>query len=439
MTRSNGLVRLVVAVTLAPALTSLPGCGAISCRSPNDCPFGTYCVLEVRGTEVQGTCTQDCFEHDECPSPEVPGSRAICDNRGQCQIIPRVPRLRLRLPEQDTVLAEGSRSVQVLGDVSTASNQVTLTVETVGGLGCVGGPPIRARLENATGRFQTIPFSIDEVPVEPGTRALRVEATVGGVSRTVEVDISVPCPACPDVRIEQPEASAAVSTLLLPRLTGRVDPVVPAALWRIRGPSGAVFDGLLPVDGFGAFDLARLPLFGGTNRLEVIAVGGGEMRCSTFVQAPSSDRGFRAVLTWDSSASDLDLHLIGPRGRYLDPDSSLSPRTPSPTFGGEVLDDFDGLGPEILGAEGLPEGTYGLLVEPVVGEGSATLRLLVDGVPITLGPVGPRYIDASRGDLWVVGTVAVSEGNVSWRFLDEILSIEEPPTADPESWPAFRP
>lgn len=418
------------------------GCGRESCSSPNDCPFGSYCVLDVDGSQVSGSCTEDCFEHTDCPAPVSAASRAICDNRGRCQIVPRPPKLRLRFPETDAMYPEGTRTIQVSGEVASAAEQVQIEVTAISDANCPGGPPTRIRLENPTGRFSDLPFLLDSVPVEPSTRRVRVRASVGGSSRQREVDIGVSCPGCAVVTLERPLANTAVASLVLTEFQGRVDPAVSVALWRVRGGLGGVFDGAFPVSSGGLFSVDRLPLFAGSNQVEVFVsgVGGGrgQTRCSTYVQAAGRDRGLRLVLTWDIPGSDLDMHLVGAGGQFGDPLSALSARTPNPSFGGEVLDDFDGFGPEVLAVENLPDGVYGLVVEPVVGAGSAVLRPLAGGTPLTTGPVGPRYVDADVGNLWVVGTFTVVSGDISWRPLDDEIPVDVPPLNAPSLWPAYR-
>lgn len=429
-------------MALAAAATLSEGCGGPPCRSPDDCPLGSYCVLRVGEGASSGECIEDCFEATDCPAPASAASRAICTNEGRCRTVARAPRLRLRLPEADTVLDEGTRAIQVSGEVESAAQQVQVDVAAVGSGGCAGGPPVRLRLDNPSGEFRTLPFSVDPFPVEAGTRAVQVQASVGGASRQTEVALSVLCPGCAEVSINTPSANAPVPQLELPALEGTVSPdSVPLALWRVRGGLGGVFDGAIVVGSGGRFRLERLPLFAGTNQVEIlvsgVGSGSGQVRCSTYVQAAGRERGLRAVMTWDEDLVDLDLHLIGPGGRFGVPQQDLSARTP-PAFGGRVLDDFDGLGPEVLEVEELPDGVYGLIVEPLVGRASALLRLLGDGIALTTGPVGPRFVDAESGGLWVAGTLTVTGGALVWRSLDDVVPVQAPPLNGPELWPAYR-
>ncbi len=121
-----------------------------------------------------------------------------------------------------------------------------------------------------------------------------------------------------------------------------------------------MLDGTLLVQG-GSFSQSRIPIFAGTNRIEVSAsgVGSGQAisRCTVGVGSRlAQEKGLRLLLSWNS-LSDLDLHLVGPSGRYGDPMTTLSNRSPQPFFSGKVVDDYDGYGPEVLTADDLPAGT----------------------------------------------------------------------------------
>ena len=207
-----------------------------------------------------------------------------------------------------------------------------------------------------------------------------------------------------------------------------------------------MLDGALPMAADGRnFSIADLPLFPGVNRVEVlvsgVGTGQGETRCSVRVNAGvSAESGLRAILTWDGATSDLDLHLVGPDGRYGDPGTSLSSRTRDPvSFSGTVDDDFDGLGPEVVTVPSVPDGAYGIVVEAVFDAedpgATALLRLLYDGETLTSGPIGPRYVRALTGDLWVVGVLEVSNGQAAFRSIDEPASAAMPPTTSPSMWP----
>ena len=205
-------------------------------------------------------------------------------------------------------------------------------------------------------------------------------------------------------------------------------------------------DGTLPFRN-DRYILDDVPLFPGLNQVEVVVSGvgsgRGEARCTVQVNAGvTAEAGLRAILTWDGPTADLDLHLVGDGGQYGDPTSSLSSRTRNPIgFSGQVDDDFDGLGPEVLTVASLPDGTYGLVVEAVFDDrdpgSTAFLRVLYDGRTLTAGPIGPQYLQAIAGDLWVAGVVEVSNGQAAFRSVDERAVASSPPTTAPSAWPVL--
>jgi hypothetical protein len=429
------------------ALVALASCAGPPCKSQSECPLGSYCVLDVGGGGApSGECVSDCFVHSDCPQPNDNISRAICSNQGQCRSEPIPPRLIVTEPEPDSLFEEGTRTVRITGEVESAAENVSISAFSVGGGNCIGGAPRIVHVSNDNeGQFTRLPFVIDGVFVDSGFTTINVVASVMGSERTDVIPIEVACPGCAAIAVDEPNQNMPVANLLLPRLAGSISPGVPSAVWRVHSSFGDVFDGALPVVN-GVFVLERVPIFAGANRIEVVVSGVGEglgeSRCSVPINSSvGRERGLRLVLGWDGPTSDLDLHLIGPNGSFGDPLSSLSVRSPSPSFGGEIMDDFDGFGPEIGRLETLADGVYGVIVEPVFDAddpgASAILRALGDGRSLTPGPIGPRHVSSDAGDLWVAGTIAISAGNFEWRPIDEVLSASTPPTAPPSEWPSF--
>lgn len=291
----------------------------------------------------------------------------------------------------------------------------------------------------------SIPFVVDGIDVDTGVTQLSVSASVqGSIAHRTQIKVEVPCPGCAEVTIEEPTPNSGASGLALPVFTGFISPVPSGALWRVHGTHGDVFDGPLDVNSSGRFSVQRLPLFTGNNRVEVVVSGVGqglgESRCSTTVLSASAlERGLRAVLNWDGAHSDLDVHLIGPGAVFGDPLNSLSARSQDPVFGGQVLDDFDGLGPEVLTLAGLADGVYGLVVEAVADlsdpGSNAALYLLGNGRLLRAGPLGPRNLSARRGDLWVVASITVQAGQLQAQIIDEVVPVSAPPTQPPSAWP----
>ena len=438
---------LLFAAAFAAAASGLHGCGTETCGSQADCPVGFYCVLSFNSGRAEGGCQQDCATSADCAQPESNALRAVCTNEGRCRTEGLPPRLVVLEPEPDDVFDEGTQRVRVTGEVEMAAAQALITVTTAGNRGCGTGISRQATITNETGEFASIPFVVDDVFVDPGNDIqLIVEAAVPGAVKRYPLKIEVACPGCAEIRVADPQPNQTGVGLALPRLAGNVDKTIGSAIWRVRG-LGGVLDGALPIENGRNFAINDLPLFPGNNRLEVlvtgVGTGRGESRCSILVNAGvSAERGLRAILTWDGNTSDLDLHLIGDGGRYGDASSSLSSRSRVPLgFSGTVMDDFDGLGPEVLTAESLPDGAYGLIVEAVFDDldpgSTAFLRLLFNGETLTVGPIGPQYLQAFTGDLWVAGVLSIDGGQASFLPINEMLDATMPPVTPPQMWPAF--
>lgn len=436
MLRSLALLLLLVIAT---------ACSGPPCRNQNDCPFGSYCVAGSSGND--GVCESDCLSLEDCPAPaNSSAAYAICTNEGRCGVVTRSPRLTILEPETDTVFPEGTRAIRVSGEISTAADSVTINVTPASFNGCAGGVERGVTVKNDTpGQYQKMTFAIDGLELDPGPAQLNVSATIPGLRENM-VQIELECPGCARIALQAPLSGASTSNLELPELRGTISPAVRLASWRVRSATQDVLDGVFLADPSGDFRVERLPLFPGQNRIEVVAsgvgTGFGEARCSTIVtSAVGREVGLRALLSWDGPSSDLDLHVVGPDGRFGDPFTSLSARSLSPRFGGVLEDDPLGFGPEVARIEAPPDGVYGLIVEPIV-DGSdfgsdATLRLLFDGRAVMRGPAGPRHVTSLDGKLWVAGTVTISQGAVSWEPIDEIVSAATPPTRPPQDWPIF--
>lgn len=431
-----------VALVAAPLISS---CGGPPCRSQRDCPFGLHCVINAEsGVSTSGECVADCFVPEDCTQPESNSFRAICTNEGFCRVEGRPPRLRVLEPEPDQSLEEGVRRTRVTGVVS-ATDMVRVSAQLIPTNGCGASFDRSTIIEHPNpGEFADLPFIIDDVALDTGAGRVRVEAVVNDASRATFVDVDVECEGCAELSIDQGIDASATSNLILNRFGGTVSFSTGVAVWRVRNEFGDVFDGLMEVRG-GRFNVDRLPLFEGSNRIEaqVFGIGAvtGEARCSAAVSSFARDRGLRFVLSWDGQQSDLDLAVVGPGGRFGDALTMLSSRSPNPSFGGEIMDDFDGLGPEIATIEEPGSGTYGVVVEPVFDGAdfgtNAVLRVLWNGRTLFARPIGPRFLSADRGDLWVVGRVTVQGDAVDFEEIDEVLGASTPPTTAPDQWPSF--
>lgn len=425
-------------------LSTIAACNGPPCRSPSDCAFGTYCVLDVGTLPPRGECVRDCLEHTDCPDTESNLTQAICDNIGRCRIEGRPPRLLISEPEIDTVYDEGTRRIRISGEVETAALTVSVAVRISQPV-CSGAPPRTISLTNPNpGTFSTIPFVVDGLVVDPGASTVTVTAATLGSTKTRRIPIVVACPDCVEIRVQEPASQVVRPGLELERISGVVAGDVRAVVWRIYGRSGDVLDGIIPVVD-GRFVAERIPLFAGTNRLEIVAAenGGSESRCSVSVgSSVGSESGVRALISWDGPTSDLDLHIVGPGGSFGDPMSALSARSRRPTFGGDVLDDAEGFGPEVLTIDDPPAGTYGFIVEPVADVddpgATVTLRILYDGRLVQRAPIGPAHLSSDLGLLWVAGQLEVADDAATWVGHEQLVPAMPLPDAPPERWPPYR-
>ncbi|MBI2372472.1 MAG: hypothetical protein HYV07_00600 [Deltaproteobacteria bacterium] len=385
---------------------------------------------------------------EDCAGADPDRTISYCSAEGRCKSTPRPPHLKILEPENDTLLPEGTRRVRLTGEVSTYADDVDIEI-TASAEGCLALGRRTTIPSPTPGTLGTISFLLDDIELDPGLTRLSIEANAGGGRDKVDHLLEVPCPGCATIRISEPvnlDRSGATTTgLELPTLRGQIGPdSVRTAIWRVRSTSGDIFDGRLPVSN-GGFSAERLPLFAGRNRLEVtvtgVGSGLGESRCSTTVTSGKpSESGLRVLLTWDGGTSDLDAHLVG-GGAYLEPGADLFSRSPIAAFGGEILDDFDGYGPETIRAETLPDGVYGLAVEPfsdgAESGSNAFVRVLYDGRLLFPGAAGPRYLTVREQKLWVVGKLVVAGGQVDWQPIDAMVSSLAPPTTPPDLWPTF--
>lgn len=427
--------------------------GSTACRSgepcltQDECRIGTYCERGGAAGFEEGVCTSDCASAEDCPVSDPVLEVSTCDNLGRCRVTERPPRLRVLDPEFDSLLPEDTREIRLVGEVETAAAEVRVEIRPQQGSGCASGDAQTLTLRNETpGRFVKMSFASEAMPLDPGATRLLVRGVVGGSVDEVEHDLEIPCPGCAEVSLSAPTLGTALGDLELPRLEGAVTPdSVRSVSWRVRSETGEVIDGSAAVIQ-GRFSVPRLPLFAGRNRVQAVVTGVGsglgEARCSTFVVAGNGpERGLRALLTWDGDSSDLDLHVIGPGGSFGDLGSDLSARGGRTLFGGDVLDDFDGRGPERISATAVADGVYGVIVEPVFDAedpgSNAVLRVLWNGRLLVPGPIGPAFVSAFDGDLWVAGVVRVSGGAAEWVSIDEHVPARLPPTRPPSDWPSF--
>jgi hypothetical protein len=431
----------------ALSIACVAACKGPPCRNQVDCPFGTYCFLEASssGNLPAGECKMDCEQNSDCKQPAGNVSYAVCSNIGHCETLDHPPKLHVLEPEEGAHYPEGTQQIRISGEVETAAAMVTVSARAKNQNGCGGGIAQSVDLMNPNaGTFATLSFVIEGVELDPGTSALTIDAQSGSAEKKTTVDTIVDCPGCAQISIADPKPLASAPALELPKLSGSIMPAtVTLGIWRIFSAEADVLDGALPVGG-GTFNLDRLPLFPGLNHVEVLVTGVGtglgESRCSALVSAGvTRETGLRLILFGDVPDADLDIHVIGPTGHFGETMTTLSPRSRNPMFGGSVVDDVNG--PEVAMIPMPPDGTYGVIVEPVIdgsGDGSnAILHVLFNGRLDTPRPLGPRHLTALDGNLWVVGAVKIASGTAEWTTIDTLIEASMSPTTVPSAWPTF--
>lgn len=438
----SGLLRAGALALLCSALTA---CRGEACKTLTDCPAGFYCLPDPDRI-ANGSCERECVTAEDCPAPNPTLQFGLCNNLGRCTVTERTPRLRVLSPENDTLLEEGTRQIQLAGEVETAAERVEVTMQPLLRSECGAIEPLTLALKNGeVGKSVTLSFVTPDVDLDPGITVFRVTARVGQSEDSLEHIVEVPCPGCATISVASPRFPATVTGLELDDVHGKVSPAsVRQLIWRVQSSFGDIIDGAVEVVN-GDFVVPRIPVFAGVSRIRYVVSGVGsglgESRCSvSTISAVTRETGLRVLLTWDGLSSDLDVHLVGPGGGYKESGKDLYSRQ-GQTFGGSVEDDFDGLGPETLSSPSLPDGVYGLVVEPVADANdpgsNAVMRVLWDGRLLSKAPYGPQYLSVSTDELWVVGTLNVSGGQATFNRMGAVISAEMPPTRPPADWPNF--
>lgn len=437
------LLRLGMLVSCCWALGA---CRGEPCKTLTDCPAGFYCLPDPERI-ANGSCQRECVTADDCPAPNPTLQIGLCNNLGRCTVTERTPRLRVLSPENDTLLEEGTRQIQLAGEVETAAERVDITMQPLLRSECGAIEPLTLALKNGeVGKAVTLSFVTPDIDLDPGITVFRVTARVGQSEDSLDHIVEVPCPGCATITVVTPRFPATVTGLELDDVRGQVSPLsVKQLIWRVQSSFGDIIDGSVEVVN-GSFIVPRIPVFAGVSRIRYVVsgvgTGLGESRCSvSTISSVTRESGLRVLLTWDGQSSDLDLHLVGPGDHgYKESGKDLYSRQ-GQTFGGSVEDDFDGLGPETLSTPSLADGVYGIVVEPVA-DGSdpgsnAVVRVLWNGRLLSKAPYGPQYLSVTTDELWVVGTLTVSGGQATFNRLSTTLSAVMPPSRPPSDWPTF--
>ena len=167
----------------------------------------------------------------------------------------------------------------------------------------------------------------------------------------------------------------------------------------------------------------------------------GESSCCSFMVHATPTDALHVQLVWDIDTSDMDLHLLSPRGsatmNYFDLlGSDCYYMNKNPSWGGSTseddprldIDDVDGYGPENINISRPETGTFTVGVhyfcDDNMGQSNATVRVFCNG---TLAFEKSRMLYSS-GDFWDVATIRwpgctineinnfrqVSEGCMGW-------------------------
>jgi len=144
--------------------------------------------------------------------------------------------------------------------------------------------------------------------------------------------------------------------------------------------------------------------------------------CVTVVEAGNVD-GLRIEMSWDTTGTDMDLHLLRPGGsmwtteedchfRNCDPPDVLEWFTPGPDDNPRLdIDDTDGLGPENINITTPDPGTYRVAVHNWSGAGpnATTVRIYCGGSTTTPQQViGPVDLRGGSDDFWRVADVEIT-------------------------------
>ena len=443
------VVRLICLIATGCGLMTLQACSsATECFVPSDCSLGFHCVQESRGLGAAGRCVQECVANDECPNDGTTLTYGFCSNEGRCEIKLIPPRVRVISPENDTLLAPNTRRIQIRGEVETVADTVQLTVTPALNNTCEPSSEQTIVVQNPEpGRLSTFPFLFTDYEVDPGLSSLLVTAQLGNQERQINHYVEIPCNDCAEVNIDREATPKTSETLELRRLVGTIAPAsISTARWKVRNEQGDVLDGPAEVNN-GIFSLDSIPLFPGRNRVQVIVSGQGDYlygsRCSINVfSGVAQEQGLRTILTWDSQFSDLDIHIVKPGGRLFDSLSSIwSTNQSEDPKQGLIIDDFDGLGPELGRIDSLVSGTYGIVIkQEFYGDtqgSNAFMQILHNGRTVSRRPQGPQYFSDRQTDLWIVGTLTSSAGQVTWKSINERVDEASPPTTTPKSWPNY--
>lgn len=241
-------------------------------------------------------------------------------------------------------------------------------------------------------------------------------------------------PACPGCPMFSGVAASPTGTTV--DVVGVSSGIPTSCHWYLQSAMCGGASGAFLPNEFGMFML-HLPLFCGTNRLQLVCESSGGIAVSTRdVVGPScGSRDVQVTLSWGATANDMELHLIRMGAHINDSVGDCTWFTcmsVSPDWGtvGDPTDDphkdvdnVSTFGPENIFLTRAPDGTYEVMVE-YWGHGTAD----TSEIAITLGGVtvwrGSRLM--TLYEVWDVGTLAfpaatftpvdtITDCTASWR------------------------
>lgn len=154
----------------------------------------------------------------------------------------------------------------------------------------------------------------------------------------------------PRVRIRSPRGGWTSQRVAL--ISGSVsDRKIPAVQLSVNGVARTI-------NARGGHFEARLPVKPGPNRVEAVAQGAGGTgrdQVTFYASVPPTD--LQILLTWDTDATDLDLHVVEPSG-----EECYHGKRQTAAGGVLEVDDTDGYGPEAYLLAQAPLGEYRISV-----------------------------------------------------------------------------
>jgi hypothetical protein len=198
-------------------------------------------------------------------------------------------------------------------------------------------------------------------------------------------------------------------------VTGTVDGAPMSCRWYLSSPTCGGASGAFAPNEFTTFSIT-LPLFCGTNRLQLVCESAAGVAVSTReIAGPScGSRDLQVTLGWGATANDMELHLLREGAHINDPIGDctwFTCQSTSPDWGvlGDAdddprkdVDDTGPYGPENVFLTRAADGRYEVMVE-YWGSGTADtseITITLDGTTVWRGT---RAMNVH--DVWHVGTL----------------------------------